>query len=51
MIIDFKNSRVVDQSALQAIEDVAAKYAEAGKQIKLRHFIADVTAYYQKLGS
>lgn len=28
VIVDFKRSRVVDQSALQAIEDLAARYAE-----------------------
>ena len=37
VVIDFANSRVVDQSALQAIEDVAQKYFEAGKTVKLRH--------------
>jgi SulP family sulfate permease len=37
VIIDFADSRVVDQSALQAIEDLAAKYHAAGKQVELRH--------------
>jgi SulP family sulfate permease len=37
IVIDFAGSRVVDQSALQAIEDVAQKYNEAGKVVKLRH--------------
>ena len=50
VIIDFKNSRVVDQSALQAIEDVAAKYAEAGKQIKLRHLSPDCHSLLSKAG-
>jgi SulP family sulfate permease len=31
VIVDFADSRVVDQSALQAIEAVAAKYEAAGK--------------------
>ena len=41
VIIDFATSRVVDQSALQAIEDIAAKYHEAGKTVMLRHLSPD----------
>ncbi|WP_409432409.1 SulP family inorganic anion transporter [Litorimonas sp. RW-G-Af-16] len=37
VIVDFNDSRVVDQSALQAIENLAAKYTQAGKAIQLRH--------------
>lgn len=39
--VDFLNSRVVDQSALQAIETVAAKYEEQGKALQLRHLSPD----------
>ena len=41
VIIDFARSRVVDGSALQAIEDVAAKYQKAGKKLQLRHLSRD----------
>ena len=41
IIIDFAKSRVVDQSALQAIEDVAAKYDAIGKRVMLRHLTKD----------
>lgn len=41
VILDFMGSRVVDQSALQAIEAVAAKYAAAGKRLRLRHLTHD----------
>ena len=40
-MIDFAASRIVDQSALQAIEDIAKKYYEAGKRVKLRHLTRD----------
>ena len=50
VIIDFSNSRVVDQSALQAIEDVAAKYLAAGKSVKLRHLSQDCRALLAKSG-
>ncbi|MCK0167938.1 SulP family inorganic anion transporter [Jannaschia sp. S6380] len=41
VIIDFAESRVADQSALQAIEAVAAKYEAEGKRIQLRHLTRD----------
>jgi len=41
VIVDFADSRVVDQSAFQAIEAVAAKYEAAGKRIELRHLSHD----------
>ena len=50
VIIDFSDSRVVDQSALQAIEDVAVKYSDAGKQVMLRHLSADCHSMLKKSG-
>lgn len=50
VIIDFAESRVVDQSALQAIEAVAAKYEATGKQIKLRHLSRDCHSLLTKAG-
>lgn len=41
VILDFMDSRIVDHSALQAIEDVAAKYKAAGKRLRLRHLTHD----------
>ena len=41
VIVDFMRSRVVDQSALQAIEDLAAKYEALGKTLRLRHLTRD----------
>ena len=41
VVVDFADSRVVDQSALQAIEAVAAKYEAVGKQVQLRHLSRD----------
>ena len=50
VIIDFAGSRVVDQSALQAIEDIAAKYHEAGKTVMLRHLSLDCHRLLPKSG-
>ena len=50
VIIDFSASRVVDQSALQAIEDIAAKYDAAGKTVLLRHLSRDCHRLLSKSG-
>ena len=41
VIVDLLNSRVADQSALQAIESLAEKYEAAGKTLQLRHLSRD----------
>lgn len=50
VIVDFADSRVVDQSALQAIEAVAQKYEEAGKTIELTHLSRDCHALLSRAG-
>jgi SulP family sulfate permease len=50
VIVDFDDSRVVDQSALQAIEAVAAKYEAADKRIQLRHLSRDCHRLLNKAG-
>ena len=50
VIVDFANSRVADQSALQAIEALAQKYIDAGKQIQLRHLSRDCHQLLSKAG-
>ncbi|QFT93783.1 Bicarbonate transporter BicA [Roseovarius sp. THAF9] len=50
VIVDFAESRVVDQSALQAIEAVAGKYLAAGKRVQLRHLTRDCHRMLNKAG-
>ena len=50
VVIEFARSRVVDQSALQAIEAVALKYEAAGKKIQLRHLSRDCHDLLTKAG-
>jgi sulfate permease, SulP family len=50
VILDFIKSRVVDQSALQAIEAVANKYKSAGKRLMLRHLSSDCHRLLNKSG-
>ena len=48
--MDFKRSRVVDQSALQAIEDLAARYEANGKTLRLRHLSHDCHKLLKRAG-
>ncbi|MEO1109566.1 MAG: SulP family inorganic anion transporter [Pseudomonadota bacterium] len=50
VIVDFAESRVVDQSALQAIENIAGKYESAGKRVMLRHLSRDCHRLLNKAG-
>ncbi len=50
VVVDFMNSRVVDQSALQAIETLAAKYEAEGKEIQLRHLSRDCHRLLNRAG-
>ena len=50
VIIDFANSKVIDQSALKAIEDIADKYFKIGKKVKLRHLTKDCHRLLSRTG-
>ena len=50
IIVDFLNSRVVDQSALQAIEALALKYEALGKTLHLRHLSPDCHQLLKRAG-
>ncbi len=41
VIIEFRNAKVMDHSALEAIDSLADKYQEAGKNLHLRHLSPD----------
>ena len=50
VIVDFTDSRVVDQSALQAIETLASKYTAAGKTLRLRRLTKDCHTLLNRAG-
>lgn len=50
IIVDFMESRVVDQSALQAVEDLASKYEARKKSLQLRHLSRDCHALLNRAG-
>ena len=50
VIIDFANSKVIDQSALKAIEDIAERYSNLSKKVKLRHLSKDCHRLLSRTG-
>ena len=51
MVVDFKDSRVWDHSGLQAIDSLAERYSNYGKQLHLKHLSADCTHLLRKADS
>ncbi|KQT25807.1 sulfate permease [Chryseobacterium sp. Leaf405] len=41
VVIDFKESRIVDMSAIDAVDKLSKKYAEQGKKLHLKHLSKD----------
>lgn len=41
VVIDFKESRVADHSAIEAIHKITERYSKAGKKVHLRHLSPD----------
>lgn len=41
IIIDFKESRVADQSGIEALNKITGRYAKVGKKVHLRHLSRD----------
>ena len=51
VIVDFKFSRVVDHSAIEAIDALYDRYKKVGKTLKLRHLSTDCQHLLKKSGS
>mmetsp|Transcript_13767 Transcript_13767/g.20987 ORF Transcript_13767/g.20987 Transcript_13767/m.20987 type:complete len:614 (+) Transcript_13767:31-1872(+) len=49
VIIDFANSRVMDHSALEAINSLAEQYGDEGKKVYLRHLSSDCAQLLKKI--
>ena len=48
VIIDFEESRIMDQSAIEAINKLAEKYQKVGKNLHLRHLSPDCVHLIKK---
>jgi SulP family sulfate permease len=51
VIIEFKDSRVADHSALEAIDSLADRYIAEGKELHLRHLSPECRQLLKKAGS
>jgi len=51
VIVEFKNSRVADHSAIEAIDTLAERYISRGKKMHLRHLSKECTQLLTKAGS
>ena len=51
VIIEFRNSRVADHSALEAIDSIAERYLALGKELHLRHLSEDCRGMLKKAGN
>ncbi len=50
VVVDFKNSRVVDHSAIEAIDKLADRYLQRGKRLHLKHLSPECRALLKKAG-
>ncbi|MEW6990866.1 SulP family inorganic anion transporter [Colwelliaceae bacterium 6441] len=51
VIVEFKNSRVADHSAIEAIDTLAERYISSGKTMHLRHLSLECKQLLTKAGS
>jgi SulP family sulfate permease len=51
VIVEFKNTRVADHSAIEAIDTLAERYLSRGKTMHLRHLSRECTELLTKAGS
>jgi len=50
VIVEFQHSRVVDHSAIEAIDTLAERYMNAGKRLHLRHLSVECQQLLEKAG-
>ncbi len=50
VVVDFKNARVADHSAIEAIDTLGERYMKAGKRLHLRHLSPECTKLLEKAG-
>jgi len=51
IILDFKNTKVLDSSGAEAIENIYQKYIKAGKNVKIEHLSKDCIALLKQAKS
>lgn len=51
VVVDFKESRVVDHSAIEALNQLTERYSKVGKRVCLKHLSSDCVKLLGKAGS
>ncbi|MCF8060639.1 MAG: SulP family inorganic anion transporter [Bacteriovoracaceae bacterium] len=51
VIVDFKESRIVDHSAIEALNQLTERYSKVGKRIRMKHLSQDCVKLLGKAGS
>jgi len=51
VVIDFKESRIVDHSGIEALQKVTDRYSKVGKKVIIRHLSADCRLLLKNAGS
>lgn len=51
VVVDFKESRVVDHSAIEALNQLTERYSKIGKRVCLKHLSSDCVKLLGKAGS
>ena len=50
VVVDFKNSRIADHSAIEAVDKLAERYDRAGKRLHLKHLSNECRLLLKKAG-
>ncbi len=50
VVLEFRNARVADHSAIEAIDTLAERYLKAGKRLHLRHLSPECTKLLERAG-
>jgi SulP family sulfate permease len=50
IVIDFKNTRVMDSSGVEAVDNITKKYEKSGRKLLLRHLSKDCKALLKAAG-
>ncbi|MDO9190425.1 MAG: sodium-independent anion transporter, partial [Sulfurimicrobium sp.] len=48
VVVEFRRARVMDHSAVEAIDSLATRYQQAGKRLHLRHLSPDCLDVLEK---
>lgn len=51
IIVDFRESRILDHSGIEALKKLTVRYTKLGKKVKIRHVSRDCRRLLEKSGA